>query len=196
MNLQKAIGTIITATQQGAEASGRMPFSIVKGIVTANDDPENLRRVKATNALSPGIDTPWLQRLMVRGVDFLVPKIGETILIVYEESNPLIGFYVGINNDVNAPLNKENAIDDFFMSIPGIINILVGNNAMITIRGNLIQVDCEDVIIDCEDLTINGNLTVNGKVKFNSNSVDINGSQVATVGAPDSRGDTLTGRGW
>lgn len=190
MNIEKTLGLITQASQYGSELVGRMPFSIVKGIVTANNDPDELRRIKATTAIMPGIDTPWLQRLMIPGVDFPVVEIGSTVLILYEESNPLVGFYIPMNNEVNAPMNKANPLLDLNADIPGIIDIQASDGAC------RIKIENDTVTID-GNVTINGDLIINGNLEINgATSASINGKQIATMGAKDNRNDIIIEKGW
>lgn len=190
----KNLGRLLSGSEQSLEMVGRH-FSMIKGIVTNNNDPENRRRIKATTAISPGIDTNWINRLKsFSGIDWPLPVVGSTVLLLFEEDNPLKGFYIQIENDISPPQGKISPQDDLFLSVTGIIQILcqnaikvVFNNGTISIEGN--------IIID-GNVTISGDVTVNGNVSLSSSSVSINGAQVATIGAVDNAGEVLISRGW
>ena len=238
MQLDKVISNVVEATTRASDLSGRMPFSIVKGIVTNNNDPENLRRIKATNSIHPNIDTYWLQRLFHTGIDGLMPAIGSTVIVFYEESNPNVGFYIPVQNKVNKPSEKADPINDYHSVIPGVFDAIIDNEATkISVVNNGITIETGTVEVTALTFTINGQLIVNGNATVNGNilvtgdidinadlielalttgleidgnvqmtspfveiigatSARINGKQIATVGAIDSRGDALTSKGW
>jgi phage baseplate assembly protein gpV len=104
------------------------------------------------------------------------------------------GFYLPIINNTNAPLEKEDVINDYRYDCPGEmttnaeknITIHAGKTATIkTSNGNEISIrEDGSIYVKANEITIE------------TDSLQINGKEVATVGAVDSAGQALVSRGW
>lgn len=209
VTLIRNVGASVKNASNAAEISNR-PFGAVKGIVTANDDPDGKRRIKATIAAMPGIDTPWLERLkIIPGLDANIPEIGSTVLILFEENDFLNGLWIPIENTVSPPQTKNNRLLDWWLNVPGIIQIFASDNSVdiemkdgkITINANVIINGNVSIVGDVDiegDISIEGDLFLTSDTIeiLNANSVSINNKQISTVGAVDQAGHALVNRGW
>lgn len=97
-------------------------LSVELGVVTDNNDPENLRRVKVALASKGGqTNTDWLYRVLFSpAIDPPLPQINQTVIVAFLEGDSHQGIYLGNTvNQVNPTLGKESAQDDYYDSIPG-----------------------------------------------------------------------------
>lgn len=97
-------------------------LSVELGIVTDNNDPEGLRRIKVTLA-SKGAqtNTDWLYRVLFSPVvDPPLPQINQTVIVAFLEGDNHQGIYLGNTvNQVNPALDKGSVQDDYYDAIPG-----------------------------------------------------------------------------
>lgn len=97
-------------------------LSVELGVVTDNNDPENLRRIKVTLA-SKGAqtNTDWLYRVLFSpAIDPPLPQINQTVIVAFLEGDSHRGIYLGNTvNQVNPAFDKGSAQDDYYDSTPG-----------------------------------------------------------------------------
>jgi len=117
--------SIYNASQHSKEAAeklkGREPF-IVDAIVTANNDPQNLRRIKATHAgTGSSVDTDWLFHCHPFPFhDAPLPLPGQTVVIAFFKGDPHRGVWFGVlTNRVNPPFSKSDPVYDDYRVIEG-----------------------------------------------------------------------------
>ncbi|AFY49015.1 Phage-related baseplate assembly protein [Nostoc sp. PCC 7524] len=136
------------ATQISLDNVGRIPFGTL-AIVTDNNDPEGRRRIKVALPNTPSLNSDWLRRLLAYpNIDPPLPKIGETVLVLYANGLESNGWYLSLCNDTNPPRDKQSPLNDLSQEIPG--------NRDIEVKGN-------------DDLVIGGKLTTNADdIEFNS----------------------------
>jgi hypothetical protein len=92
--------------------------------------------------------------------------VGQTVAVLFVDGNPHSGVYMG---PIHNLLNPHGAVDTLMVQV-GSAQILMAPDGAIAVIGTDINIQADNVAI--------------------------NGKQVATVGAPDTRGDNLTARGW
>lgn len=203
MELFKSLNLAMAGAKHGLDLEGRayMPYL---AIVTANDDPQNRRRIKASDPAAPSLETDWLRRLQHHpSIDPPLPKIGQTVLVLSIDGDPLNGWYLLCCNDTNPVLPKANPQDDLHEVVVGdkdertdgdrIINVGqsltlkndAGASITLAASGNV-------VITDAAGNSIN----LASGITFGTSSLVVGGKQIATVGALDSRSDTIVQKGW
>ena len=204
------------------------------GIVSVNEDPQGMRRIKVVFADKPGLDSYWIMRSAnSHNLDYPVPKIGQTVRVEFIDGDITKGFYSVLENAVNVPHKTKNELidysqiveGDFHLNVVEEINRGAGKDINDKSLAN-INVEVDKAIkqeagttIDIEAgtkvtlkaggnviLTINSNgsitlastsVSINASnIAFNTSSASINGSQIATIGAVDNKGDVLVSKGW
>lgn len=152
-----------------ADLRGRQ-YGLQLGIVLDNEDPSNYGRVKATVAsLGAKFVTDWLLRLVpLPSASNPVPNIGDTIVIGYLDGDPHQGVYLGV---------VQNALNPVLAGADSLA--LVVGNSQISVMPDTIQLAVEDMV-----LTIS------------NTGVTLNGQDLVTIGARDTRNDTIVTRGY
>lgn len=90
------------------------------GVVSVNEDPLNLRRIKVNFAENPDLDSYWIMRSPTyHDIDPPLPKIGQTVLIEFVNGDITMGFYRVVQNDVNKPHFSDNPAIDLSVKIEG-----------------------------------------------------------------------------
>ncbi len=148
------------------------------GIVSVTDDPLGLGRIQCLDASKGGrSNTNWLYRsLPFSSFSPPLPLAGETVLMGFIDGDPHQGVYFGSMQNLRNPV--INSGDDLVIKVGSVI---------VTVKpeGNM------------EITGVTGLTMAAESVEFTqATSVTINGSQVCTVGAMDSRNDTLVTKGW
>lgn len=235
--------------------ANRQPFPLI-ATVADNNDPEGRRRVKVYDPTKGNqYQTEWLLPLRIMPThDTPMPRVNDTVLLIFINGDPQDALYLPYTNQINAPLEKENPIDDLVQQIPGNnINNILGRLET-TVKGALTKYvestaeeyynafyklysKAETLIDAATQLTLtgqqlariastgcsitlangvitwswaggtktmvmgsDGNLTIDmGGGQFNivnANGLTVNNKSITTIGAVDSRGDTLTTKGW
>ncbi len=183
------------------------------GIVTDNNDPENLRRVKVQSITRGSSVSDWLSRISsFSGEDLPVPNIGDTVIIASLDSDSHTDIVLGVltTNNTNQPLDK---IENFaYQSEIGANQKLVAQR--VDLQTELGKVEMSEdggiklsnqlgsiyltptgyTIISYPGGSINlgsGGLTIDSPVPVIINSPELtwNGLRLARVGGMDSRGD-------
>lgn len=215
-----AISSAISASQEAPNLNGREIF-IRRAIVTNNDDPDNMRRIKVALASKGGrLESDWLQRIALSPSDDPpLPKRGQTVLVTFIDGNPHDGAWIGVvTNQPNQPLDKLDAKNDRSQEIEGESTVKTGKDYTIdcgkSIRlqntaGAYVELNEAGFVIigDAFGHSIvlgsgssNNGCTWNlggGTIQISDLSdFKIENKSVATVGAIDSRGDNLVNRGW
>jgi Type VI secretion system/phage-baseplate injector OB domain len=175
-NIFKALAN---AERLGSEMSrlvGTMPGCQL-AIVTDRIDPLSLGRVKATVASKCArTDTDWLYRIEpMPALSLPVPRVGDTVMVTYQDGDPHKGFYCGVIQNL---LNPAGLVDDLTLQV-GAVLIVIKPDGTLEISG-------------IQSLKVSG---VN--VAFSDcQSFKINDKEVATLDAEDSDGDQLVTKGW
>ena len=193
----------VLASQKGAaiglDSVGRIP-AVSLAVVTNNIDPDSYRKIQVSSTFLPGLDTYWIRRLQtLPGYDPPMPEIGSTVLLLSVAGDLLNTYYINIVNQTNAPIpGKKDIINDSYQEIPGnldtevrqSINVFAGKSIKFTTSSGSFLELTETGAIVLQDaagtkflLTGSGDLTINNK-------------SVTTIGAPDTGGDLLIGKGW
>lgn len=164
---------IIRVNAESSESAG-----VQYGIVADVNDPLNLQRVQVYDQAKGGkFKSDWLMRgLPYTGFSPPVPKLGDLVVFGYIGNDPHLGCYFGlIVNLENKPVGSDT---DLTIALGGTeVAIKIDGSVKVRARG--------PVSIDSET-----------EIALTAPSVTIAGKQVATVGATDSRGDTLVTKGW
>lgn len=200
MNFLDTLGQLQDISKVASNFAGRN-IAPYLALVTNNDDPEDKRRIKVINPANPQLETTWLRRLDVtRGCDQPLPKVGETVLIFSVDGVDTNGWYLYCVNATNPAIAKEDVLNDFAFEGEGRYRVTAQNTITIEVASGaaiVINANGSVSIMSPTTVTLAANdFVINSDVTINADSVSINGIQVATVGALDSRGDSLTGRGW
>ena len=179
--LEGFFDAVLAGQQAGLALSdmlGRVS-SLSWAIVGATADPMQLGRIQVMEP-SKGAKSlsDWLVRCVpFGGITFPVPKLNDTFLGGYVDSDPHKGIYFGsLVNQLNPPLVSD------------------ATSLAIQVGQVTIQIH-PDGSLNLQGVT---NLSVDGQnISFtNVGSFSLNGKQVATLGAKDTRGDTLVQKGW
>lgn len=178
------------------------------GIVADNKDPLNLGRLQVYDQAKGGkYKSSWLFRaLPFSSFTPPVPKVGDLVCFGYINGDPHQGCYNGvIVNNINPAVGGDN---DFTIVLGG-TTVLISSNGVVSVKGaKEVTVEATTVNIKAtEDLTINAkNILLKGssKVAMTTPVVDLGspgqatlaGKDIVVKGATDSRGDTITVKGW
>ena len=190
------------AAQLAADNEGRAnhPYH---ASVSNNEDPLKQRRIKVVDPLT-ALETTWLRRLVpCKSTDDPLPTIGSTVLVLSIDGLVTNGWYLECLNDTNPPLDKIDPQNDAYRVVAGAQNERTDRERVISVGESLtLQNDAGASI----ELAANGNvvitdsvgnsMTLAGGISFSTSSLRVDNKEIATVGAPDTGGDTLTDRGW
>lgn len=169
--MEQIFSTLAEATRLSKELKGLAgrTFGLQLGIVTQRLPDDPYHRIKATvAALGAKFETDWLLHVTpAYGVSFPAPNPGDTVVILYEDGDTHKGYYLGLLlNAVNPGTS------------PDVLTVNVGNSAL-------------QMSKDAIALSVGGTALV-----ISDGSVTVNGQEVTTLGAEDTRGDTLINKGW
>ncbi len=174
-------------------------LGIQYGIVADIADPLKLQRVQVYDQAKGGnFKSDWL----IRGLPFTsftppVPKVGDLVIFGYILGDPHHGCYLGCAVNQN---NKPVGAEDDITVVLGSTTIKVTLSGNVTVSGaKSVEVKATKVTIDSsEELTLKTpKLTIESpNIDVTTSSYKVAGKQIATVSAVDSRGDSLTSKGW
>lgn len=203
MEFFKTLHQANQAASEGLDLKGRafMPYLAV---VTNNDDPTKARRVKAAAPTSPGTETHWLRRLSTHpNLDPPLPKIGQTILVMSIDGDPLNGWWMICVNAPNPPHDKPDPQLDFSAVTEGRQDERTDGDRVINVGQSLTLRNDAGASITLAD---NGNVIITdgsgnsinlaGAIAFSTSSLSVGGKQITTLGAVDTGGDSLATKGW
>ncbi len=148
------------------------------GIVATTEDPMGLGRIQCLDAAKGGKSTTdWLFRVLpFSGFSPPLPIVGDTILMGFIDGNPHQGIYFGSLQNIRNPAVNSGADLVFII---GETKVQVTPDGQVVISGAT-KVQIKSLQVEFLEAT----------------SVTINGSQVATVGAMDTDGESLVTKGW
>jgi hypothetical protein len=206
MDLFKTIYQAQAGARHGIDLEGRayMPYLAV---VTDNKDPQNRRRIKASDPAAPGLETDWIRRLLpYPQVDPPLPVIGSTVIVFSIDGDPLNGWYLECVNDTNPVLPKGDPIADFHNVIPGDTDERTDGDRTINVGKSLtlkndagasieLAASGDIVLTDSagNSITLSGGIS---GISFNTDSLQVGSKEIATVDAVDSAGHALVNKGW
>jgi Type VI secretion system/phage-baseplate injector OB domain len=217
--MQDLFNSLLTAKEGGTIAldqKGRIPACHL-AVVTNNEDPNKQRRILISSPIIPGLDSHWIRRIEpLPFYDPPMPTVGQTVLILASEGDLLNAYYLNCVNDTNAPIKgKKDIIKDSYQEIPGNQTVEIKENLTFqvgkTIRfetnsGSYLELNENGKIIISDSNGVKISLGNSSAIEFSANGGTITGvnltnftllsKSVTTVGAPDTRGDTLIGKGW
>lgn len=200
------------ATNTVRDIEGRN-LTLNRAIVTDNNDPEGKRRVKVSLASKGGeLQSNWVRRLnFAPYIDEPLPATGQTVIVAAIDGNPHDLIYFGVQtNDTNQPLSKADAVEDSKTETPGNNTIHCGKSLRLTNDAGCYLELSETGTVILGDAyghvwTLGGGTggavwswNANGaNINIvNASDMTINGKTIATVGAKDTRNDTIIERGW
>lgn len=164
--------------------------------VVANiDDPLEMRRIKVISPSNPNLETEWIRRLDITNkLDAPLPKVGQTVIVFSIDGVLTNGWWLTVINATNKPLEKDSAALDFQLESEGKYKVVAENTIeLLSNSGAVIKIEPSGHI----EISTSENLSiVASSIELETSSATINGSQIATVGAVDTRGDTLVLKGW
>jgi hypothetical protein len=121
------------------------PLGLALGIVTANNDPMALNRIKVTTGDKGGLsETDWLFNVTIAsGVTLPTPKVGSTVVLGYLDADSHKPVYLGtLHNLINPPIPGFTVV----LSAGEVFKVVVGANTFtvaetgIRINGKLVAV--------------------------------------------------------
>ena len=105
-------------------------------VVSANNDPDNKRRIKINIPSSPSLESEWLYRLTPNpDLDSPVPKIGQTVMALFQDGIETNGFYICIQNATNPAIASDEPLIDHTESTKGKRLVDVLKDLLITVAG-------------------------------------------------------------
>ena len=187
---------IIKANTESSDIHG-----LQYGIVADTRDPLGLQRVQVYDQTKGGqYKSDWL----IRGLPFTsfsppVPKLGELVIFGYILGDPHHGCYLGlVVNNNNKPVGSDNDFTITLGSAKVVIEATTGN-VTVTTGGN-VAVKGTQVTIEATTNLVLKSPTVTyqaGSIDMgNPSNLLMSGKAIATIGAVDSRGDTLVTKGY
>ena len=187
---------IIKANTESSDVPG-----ILYGIVADVSDPLKLQRVQVYDQAKGGIyKSDW----MMRGLPFTqfsppVPKVGDLVIFGYIMGDPHQGCYLGlVVNNVNKPVGGDK---DFTIVLGGAKVVIEASsgNVTVTTSGNVAVKGANISIEATNSLTIKSPAVTYDSATIsmgNPGSLTVAGKAITTVGAMDTRGDSLTTKGY
>lgn len=108
---------------------GRQLYPIL-AIVSDNEDPENIRRIKYKDPLLDNLyESEWaLPRRATPSSDPMLPKIGQTVIIDYLNGDPQKPVYSLYHNEPNPSREKNDPINDAWDDVDGNTAKTIGGN--------------------------------------------------------------------
>ena len=167
MDLFKALAQGSQASQVTSELASRA-YGLQLAVVVSTDDPMSQGRVQVALPDKGGRYTSdWLWRLTGwSGSSPQVPNLGDTVVVGFLNGDKHQGVYLGVLQNL---VNPATSNDTWTFSI----------------GSTTLTIDSDGVTIDSPKVTLTS-----------QTSVSIEGKEVATLGAKDTRNDTLVTRGW
>ncbi len=184
------------------------------GIVTDNQDPENLRRVRVMSPDRGNSVSDWLSRIsLYSGQDIPVPNVGDTVILGSIDNDSHTDCVIGVLTceNSNQPLEKDN-LQNYFSYTQNHHRVRAEHILLETVAGQveihstgLVEIKNElgslkllpsgYIVISNPSGTITFgsggiNITSPGTVEITSPNLTHNGTKVALIGGTDSRGDT------
>lgn len=184
------------------------------GIVTNNDDPENLRRVKVQSVNRGVSESDWISRITgFSDEDLPVPNIGDSVVIASLDGDTNQDVVLGVltSTTTNKPIDKQKEVNYYskvnsdyqmisekleLLTNLGSIEMLAdGSIKLFNSLGSIHLLSTGYTVISYPGGSINlGSsgleITSTLPIKFTSPNLTWNNQQVALVGGTDSRGDT------
>lgn len=163
-----------------AELTNRV-YGLQIGVVTDNQDPLNLRRIKVAPQSKGGVATSeWLGHCNPDpGRDAPIPLIGSTVYYQFLDGDPHDGVWIGVtHNDTNPPDSlQSDPVNDSATEIPGCDRRTVIQDAIYQVGGDRtdevsksfqLKVDDElHITTDQGEVTVTANqnmVTITGKL--------------------------------
>lgn len=120
--MDRIFGTLADSARANKIAldnDSRVNFPMI-AVVSANDDPDNKRRIKIHLPSCPGLESQWLYRLTPNpDLDAPVTKIGQTVMVLFQDGIETNGFYISIQNATNPPIASDEPLIDHSESTKG-----------------------------------------------------------------------------
>lgn len=177
-NFYQALHKAEQAHQATSELEGRS-FGVSLAVVADVNDPMQLGRIRVMLP-SKGAKTlsDWLVRLTPSKL-LSVPlvSVGDTVAVSFINGDPKNGIYLGAINNIPQPPAVDMSTT---VLVNGDTSIVQSNSALTLTAGS------STITLDKD-----GNLAISGVSSFS-----VNGKQVATIDATDTRGDRLVSKGW
>lgn len=171
---------------------------VLLALVADVNDPLKLQRIQAYDQTKGGQSTTdWLFRCLPHTqYNPPVPKVGDCVIISFIDGDPHKGVYLGvITNQVNPAVGSDS---DLTMVLGGVTVTLdpegrasVKGAKEVTIQTDRVTIYSKEATIGADSFNISAD-----KVTYSCQSFKVNGKEVVTVGATDTRGDTIVYRGW
>lgn len=183
------------------------------GIVAKNNDPLKLGRLQVYDQAKGGKHlSDWLMRaLPFTSFTPPVPKPGDLVLFGYINGDPHTGCYSGVVvNNVNPSVGGDEDITvvlgDTVVSITKDGKVNVTGATEVNVSSTKVTLTATDTItINTPVLNINSptfslvstTLSMSGSgLSVSPGTLKVSGKDIATVGASDTRGDTLVTKGY
>lgn len=187
-------------------------------VVSDNQDPEKLGRVRAVSPANPNSQTAWLLQLANLTDSPTVPQVGSIVVVWFFDGKPEKGCYMPVNNRL-VPHQAEDQTKDATLDIPRNLSVDIGDSMALD-TGDRIDVNALQVEVVANGILLRtpkfesylaitntgitiysvgqviwslqgGSLSIQDAAGFS-----INGQQVASVGAIDDEGDIIVTKGW
>lgn len=153
-------------------------YGLSLAIVADVDDPVQLGRIRVfLPSKGTSSTSDWLQRITPSPkLSAPLLSVGDTVVVGFFDGDTHQGCYLGVLNNVVNPVAASS--DSLVVVVKDSALLVQPNSISLTVGGSTF------VLSD-------GAISVSGVSSF-----QVNGKEVATVGAKDSRGDTIVSRGW
>lgn len=134
------------------------------GIVTTNEDPENLRRIKVQLSSMPrGVESYWVMRHATSpNIDEPVPRLGDTVLVNFVDGDITKGLYTVLQNKVNTPIESDNPLIDYSHYIEGDKNLAIDRNYNIDVKKDITE-SSDNLFVESGTITEEANTTIDLK---------------------------------
>lgn len=151
------------------------------GIVSVNEDPQHMRRIKVVFADKPGLDSYWIMRSAnSHNLDYPVPKIGQTVRVEFIDGDITKGFYSVLENGVNKPHQTKNELIDYSQIVEGDFHLNVVEEIN---RGAGKDIN-DKSLADINNEAVNVNIEASKAIKEEAGTtIDVNAGLKVTIKA-------------
>lgn len=186
-------------SKYASDLEGRI-IGIQLGVVTVNDDPENLRRIKCKFPQNPDLDSYWLMRSNPsHNIDVPVARIDDTVIVNFVQGDPSLGLYQVLENKVNLPHPTSDPLIDYSQIVEGSYFLNVGAKTNVESEGDInlssgdklaVNVNQTIDIKSGDSITIKSNgiailkINPNGSILLNSINVNITAETNISLTSP------------
>jgi uncharacterized protein involved in type VI secretion and phage assembly len=177
---QRTLLDLMTPAKHAPWANG-----LVIGLVTNNDDPEKMARVRVKFPTLDDASEGWWARVAAinagdkRGV-LMLPQVGDEVIVGFEHGDQTRPFIVGsLWNGKAQPEEMDDAAGNFELRTPEKVTIKAEKDILVESKAKITTKSGAEILIDGQSVTIKGAGTISveatGSLTLKGNGVTVDG---------------------